>query len=408
MSIKTKNIDFTFENAVTYVAFVCGLFVLLPFKLKPLTVFIFFVLSLFSIIKDRNRAKIKIKTVLIYSAFFIIYAISLLYSENMQKGFTILGRCIPLLIIPVAYSFLTFETRVQFNQVFRKTFIVAASVYSLLIFVYLFHLGYFGHKHDLNYCYSFITYEFWGLNEHPIYISIYFSITLFFILIEGFKSKIINFILFLILIFGLLILARKGVIVSFFILSSVLLFLKKDKKQISKMAIVFISLFVLSLSVSEIRNRFLEIFDTNNIVNNKETSSGIRYILWNTSEKLIQKSDYLGYGIGDVQEVLSKQLAVDGYAVLSKENYNAHNQFLQIGLASGVVGICMYLFSLIYFIRTFIKRKNAEAIVFFLFFIFVFLFESVLERQNGIIIYSFITCMFIYSLEFDKAPKNAT
>lgn len=406
MRVKTKINDFSVEKAVPYVAFFCGLFVLLPFKVKPITVIVFFLLGLFSIFKYRIRSKIEMKTVFIFSIFFIVYALSLFFSENIQKGFTILVRCIPIFIIPLGYSFLTFETRVKFNQVFRKTFIIAASIYSILIFIYLFQLGYFSQKHDLYYCYSYITFEFWGMNEHPIYISIFFSVALFFILIEGFKNKIFNFILFLVLISGLLILARKGVVVSFCILSGILLFLKRDKKQIAKLVFVFISLMVLSLSIAEIRNRFLEIFDTSSIVNNKETSSGIRYILWNTSAKVIQKSDYLGYGIGDAQAVLSTQLAADGYAVLSEENYNAHNQFLQIGLATGIVGICLYLFSLLYFIQRFIKRKNAEGVVFLLFFIFVFLFESVLERQNGIIIYSFTSCMFIYASEFDKNLKN--
>jgi len=406
MRVKTKINDFSVEKAVPYVAFFCGLFVLLPFKVKPITVIVFFLLGLYSIFKYRISAKIKMKTVFIFSIFFIVYALSLFFSENIQKGFTILVRCIPIFIIPLGYSFLTFETRVKFNQVFRKTFIIATSIYSILIFIYLFQLGYFSQKHDLYYCYSYITFEFWGMNEHPIYISIFFSVALFFILIEGFKNKIFNFILFLVLISGLLILARKGVVVSFCILSGILLFLKRDKKQIAKLVFVFISLMVLSLSIAEIRNRFLEIFDTSSIVNNKETSSGIRYILWNTSAKVIQISDYLGYGIGDAQAVLSTQLAADGYAVLSEENYNAHNQFLQIGLATGIVGICLYLFSLLYFIRIFIKRKNAEGVVFLLFFIFVFLFESVLERQNGIIIYSFTSCMFIYASEFDKNLKN--
>lgn len=406
MRVKTKINDFSVEKAVPYVALFCGLFVLLPFKVKPITVMVFFLLGLFSIFKYRIRSKIEMKTVFIFSIFFIVYALSLFFSENIQKGITILVRIIPILIIPLGYSFLTFETRVKFNQVFRKTFIIAASIYSILIFIYLFQLGYFSQKHDLYYCYSYITFEFWGMNEHPIYISIFFSVALFFILIEGFKNKIFNFILFLVLISGLLILARKGVVVSFCILSGILLFLKRDKKQIAKLVFVFISLMVLSLSIAEIRNRFLEIFDTSSIVNNKETSSGIRYILWNSSAKVIQISDYLGYGIGDAQAVLSTQLAADGYAVLSEENYNAHNQFLQIGLATGILGICLYLFSLLYFIRLFIKRKNAEGVIFLLFFIFVFLFESVLERQNGIIIYSFTSCMFIYASEFDKNLKN--
>lgn len=400
MSMKIK--DFTLEKVGPYVAFFCGLFVLLPFKLKPLTVFVFFAWSLFSLFKNRKNIKIEIKTLIISSIFFIGYAVSLLFSENIQRGFTILIRCIPIVLIPLGYSFLTLETKIIFNKIFRKTVIVAASIYSSLLFIYLFQLGYFSQKLDLYTYYSYITYEFWGLNEHPIYSSIFFSIALFFILIEGFKNKILNFILFLILIFGLLILARKGVIASFFILSGILLFLKNDKKQTAKLVFVFIGLFLVSLCVTEIRSRFLELFDTSKVVNNKETSSGIRYILWNTSEKVIKNSNYLGYGVGDAQEVLSKQLALDGYAVLSKENYNAHNQYLQIGLATGVVGILLYLFSVAYLFRNFMKRKNAEAIVFLLFFIFVFLFESVLERQNGIIIYSFITSMFIYTSEFDK------
>ncbi|SHN53014.1 O-antigen ligase [Flavobacterium fryxellicola] len=400
MRMKIK--DFTLEKIGTYVAFFCGLFVLLPFKLKPLTVFVFFVWSLFSLFKNRKTIKIEIKTLIIGSIFFISYAVSLLFSENIQRGFTIIIRCIPIVLIPLGYSFLTLETKIIFNKLFRKTFIIAASIYSSLLFIYLFQLGYSSQKLDLYTYYSYITYEFWGLNEHPIYSSIFFSIALFFILIEGFKNKIFNSILFLILIFGLLILSRKGVIASFFVLSGIFLFLKKDKKYTAKLVFVFIGLFLLSLCVTEIRGRFLELFDSSKVVNNKETSTGIRYILWNTSEKVIQNSNYLGYGIGDAQEVLSKQLALDGYDFLSKENYNAHNQFLQIAIATGVIGVCLYFFSLLYFIQKFIKRKNPEAIVFLLFFIFVFLFESVLERQNGIIIYSFISSMFIYSSEFDK------
>lgn len=404
--MQAKINNFSVEKAVPYVAFLCGLFVLLPFKLKPVTVIVFFIFCLFSVFRKNTKTQFEFKTSLIISTFFIVYALSLFFSENIQKGITILVRCIPIILIPLGYSFLSSQVRTLFNQVFRKTFIIAASVYAILIFIYLKQLGYFAQKHDLYYCYSYITYEFWGINEHPIYISIYFSIALFFIMMEGFKNKILNFTLFVVLIFGLLILARKGVIISFCILSVVLLFLKQDKRQSKKLVFVFIGLMLLSLSVTEIRNRFLEIFDTQNIVNSKETSSGIRYILWNTSTTVIQESNYLGYGVGDAQAALSKQLAIDGFEVLAKENYNAHNQLMQIGLAAGIAGIVLYVLSLFYFIRRFIKRKNAEAVVLFLFFLFVFMFESVLERQNGILIYSWITAMFIYTSEFDTSTKN--
>lgn len=394
--------DFTLEKVASYVAFFCGLYVLLPFKMKPLTVFVFFIWSLFYIRKNKIKHKFNFKTCALASTFFLIYAVSLLFSENLQKGITVLVRCIPIVLIPLGYFFLTHEARIQFNQIFKKTFIIAASVYSCLVFFYLFQLGYFSQKHDLFYCYSYITYEFWGFKEHPIYLSLFFSVALFFILMQGFKSKIANAILFLILICGLLILARKGVIVAFLVLAGVFLVCTRDRKQTLKLVFVFSTLFLLSLCVTEIRGRFLEVFDSSKVINNKETSSGIRYILWSTSQKAIENSNYLGVGVGDVQKVLSHELARDGYTVLAKENYNAHNQYLQIGIATGIFGIVLYVLSVGCILLDFIKKQNIEAVVMLLFFMLTFLFESVLERQNGIILYSFVIGMQLYTSKCGK------
>ncbi|MCF6139760.1 O-antigen ligase family protein [Flavobacterium sp. K77] len=392
----------TLEKMASYVAFFCGLYVLLPFKVKPLIVFVFFIWSLFYIRKNEIKKKVNLKTLVLASTFFLIYAVSLLFSENIQKGITVLVRCIPIVAIPLGYLFLTHDARIQFNQIFKKTFIIAASIYSCLVYFYLFQLGYFSQKHDLFYCYSFITYEFWGFNEHPIYLSLFFSVALFFILMQGFKSKIANAILFLIIISGLLILARKGVIVAFFVLAGVFVVCTSDRKQTLRLVLIFSTLFLLSLSVAEIRGRFLEVFDSSKVINNKETSSGIRYILWSTSQKAIENSNYLGVGVGDVQKVLSHELARDGYTVLAKENYNAHNQYLQIGIATGIFGIVLYVLSLGCILLDFIKKQNIEAVIMLLFFMLTFLFESVLERQNGIILYSFVICMQLYTSKCGK------
>ena len=405
---KDKDLNIFMGKATNFVAFFCGLFVLLPFKLKPYTVFAFVLLALFSKIKFKNRLKCDWKSILIYNFFTISSALSLFYSNDLHRGFTILGRYVPLLLIPIAYSFLSNYTKQKFNQVFIKTFILASCLYCVLIFIYLFKLGYFSNQHDLSYCYSYITFEFYGINEHPIYISVYFSIALLLLLIKGFENRIVNVTLFLMLISGLFILSRKGPIISFFIVSFILLLLKKERLQLYKLILVFIGVFSVSLFIPEIKNRFLEVLDTNKVSNNSETSTGIRKILWESSWELIQKSDYLGYGIGDVQEVLSKQLAEDGFIILAKENYNAHNEYLQIGLSIGFLGFLLFLFSLLFFVISFIKKRNSGGIVFFLFFIFVFFFESFLERQNGIIIYSFITCMFIFSSDFAKNLPDET
>ena len=396
------------DKGVLFTAILCGLFPLLFFKIKALTVVAFFVLSLYCIIKRDKGFKVDLKTVALFSILWLSYIISLFFSTNVQVGVTLISRCVPMLLIPLGYSFLSYSARIQFNKVFRKTFIIASSIFTVLLFFYLFQLGYFSGKQDLYYCYSYITYEFWGINDHPIYLSINLAVALFFILIDGFRNKITNVLLFLVLLLGLLLLARKGVVAAFGGLSFLYFILKNKKKQSLLVIGSFGILFALSLTVTDIRSRFLELFDIHKIVDNKETSSGIRYILWNTSIDLIQESNYLGYGVGDVQTVLSHKLAKEGYKVLAQDNYNAHNQFLQIGLATGVVGIGLFIFSLLYFVKKCIQRKNSEGIIFILFFLFIFLFESVLERQNGIIMYCFMTCMFIFSSEYDKTVKHVT
>ena len=396
------------DKGVILTAILCGLFPLLFFKIKALTVVAFFVLSLYCIIKRDKGFKVDLKTVALFSILWLSYIISLFFSTNVQVGVTLISRCVPMLLIPLGYSFLSYSARIQFNKVFRKTFIIASSIFTVLLFFYLYQLGYFSGKQDLYYCYSYITNEFWGINDHPIYLSINLAVALFFILIDGFSNKITNVFLFLVLLLGLLLLARKGVVAAFGGLSFLYFILKNKKKQSLLVIGSFGILFALSLTVTDIRSRFLELFDIHNIVNNKDTSSGIRYILWNTSSDLIQESNYLGYGVGDVQTVLSHKLAQEGYKVLAEDKYNAHNQYLQIGLATGVVGIGLFLFSLLYFVKKCIQRKNSEGIIFILFFLFIFLFESVLERQNGIIMYCFMTCMFIFSSEYDKTVKHVT
>ena len=396
------------DKGVILTAILCGLFPLLFFKIKALTVVAFFVLSLYCIIKRDKGFKVDLKTVALFSILWLSYIISLFFSTNVQVGVTLISRCVPMLLIPLGYSFLSYSARIQFNKVFRKTFIIASSIFTVLLFFYLYQLGYFSGKQDLYYCYSYITNEFWGINDHPIYLSINLAVALFFILIDGFRNKITNVFLFLVLLLGLLLLARKGVVAAFGGLSFLYFILKNKKKQSLLVIGSFGILFALSLTVTDIRSRFFELFDIHKIVDNKETSSGIRYILWNTSSDLIQESNYLGYGVGDVQTVLSHKLAQEGYKVLAEDKYNAHNQYLQIGLATGVVGIGLFLFSLLYFVKKCIQRKNSEGIIFILFFLFIFLFESVLERQNGIIMYCFMTCMFIFSSEYDKTVKHVT
>jgi len=111
---------------------------------------------------------------------------------------------------------------------------------------------------------------------------------------------------------------------------------------------------------------------------------------------LVENAAFFGYGIGDVQDVLNESYIAQGYKKLAVDTYNAHNQYIQIALTAGLTGLLIFLASNIILYRQFIKSKNSQGLLVLTFFLMVFLTESYLERQNGIIMYSFIMSMYIF------------
>ena len=141
--------------------------------------------------------------------------------------------------------------------------------------------------------------------------------------------------------------------------------------------------------------RFEEILNLDQVLYNPKTSTGIRSILWRTSFDLSLDSPFFGYGLGSVQDLIGSNLIKSGYEELTLVlKYNSHNQYLQIALISGYIGLLLFLSILAYI---FLKIKNSKrAVCIFLYIVFCFILESLLERQNGIIITALFFNLFLF------------
>ncbi|GAA4279497.1 hypothetical protein GCM10022259_42220 [Aquimarina mytili] len=138
------------------------------------------------------------------------------------------------------------------------------------------------------------------------------------------------------------------------------------------------------------------VFDFYSNVTELETSSKIdnttveksRLLTWHASIKLIEESPLLGYGVGDTNEVLMEKYKELNYFHNYNNQYNAHNQFLQTFLQTGIIGfgVLMTIFVLLAFRM---NRSRNELSVFLILFISLF-FESMLVRFNGIVFLSII------------------
>lgn len=374
---------------------ILSLFVFVPYKLKPYIVVILAIAFIASKPQFKTDGR-KLLTILSVASVFILYLLSLIYTENIKSGLTLIGRQIPLILVPVVFAFMNTEKREILTAVFKKLYPVVLSVYVMVIFLYLNSLGCFSGDSSFEYGYSYLTHEFFGFRDHPIYISTYLVIGLLMLLSDSSGNKWMRILLFLIIFSGLLVLSRKGSIIAF-VLCGVLFFIY-GKRHFFKAFVLLAFVAVILFSFSNVKYRFEEVFLKNKLEDNPETSSGIRLIVWKTAYKLaFEQKNPIGHGAGSTQDILDENYKELGYNRLISTNYNAHNQYLQTAITVGKTGLLLFLLSLFWLLYQNHRQHNRRAILFLSFFIMIFLTESYLERQNGVIFFSIIISMFTFA-----------
>lgn len=390
--------------------FLLGSIILVPFKIKPVLIVLFLCYALYFFVKRKERFSIKsIKSVGLISLLFVPLISSVFYSYNVERGITYLIRFFPLLCIPLSFAFLKIESKKTIIDTFVPVFVVTNALYVIMMLLYILQLGYLRSEHDLYYYYSFITYEFYHIGDHPIYLSVQFVLALFLLFNSKFFNKVQKIILFAVLFFGLFFLARKGVILSFFILLPLYLIniIKSKPVMISSISIVIIAFFAF-MFVPEIKNRYAELWNKESYIKNEVTSTGIRLVLWENSLELIKESPIFGYGIGDIQDLLSQQMKSNGFLVLAERKSNCHNQYLQFVLSFGLIGFAFFIITIFYFFIKFKNENNILGSTILMFFLFIFMIESYLDRQNGIILFSIFMSILFYKKTNEEVVSKIT
>lgn len=122
-----------------------------------------------------------------------------------------------------------------------------------------------------------------------------------------------------------------------------------------------------------------------------------RFNIWETSFKVIKENPIFGVGIDNTIESLSN--AFNNEVVNVKyRNYNAHNSFIEILMGCGIISFIMFI--LIF--RQLFKRGTILTCGFGLCCILLFMVESYLQRQAGMIFFTFWSCFLLnYKNKYD-------
>lgn len=378
--------------------FLMGLFPVVPFSVKPFLLGPLVLVSVFNLFFTPSK-NIDWRTILVNTGVFLLFFYSYFYSDNDNQAGKQIVRLLPFLVLPLGFALVPKEVYDRASLLFFRVFTIGCGLFSILMFVYAYYLK----SEDLGYVYSHITFEFWGYREHPIYISLYLGIALILLLWNS-KKDYLNILLFVIISAALLFLTRKGNIISLLIVGIIALASHKKlifhKNLIRYSVLVIIVLgFIIFFFDNYISTRFQEIFIASEW-KNPVTSTGIRNIVLQVCADLSFERPFFGYGLGDVQDDINTRLIRLGYSSLTVvHQYNAHNQYLQIVLCSGYLGLVWFLGILLYnFLKVYrIQRKIGLYI--FLYIVFCFVFESLLERQNGAIVAAIFLNLFAFNTQ---------
>ncbi|MGV3629940.1 MAG: O-antigen ligase family protein [Bacteroidota bacterium] len=135
-----------------------------------------------------------------------------------------------------------------------------------------------------------------------------------------------------------------------------------------------------------------------------ESGSQERLIMWTIAGQAFAAYP-MGVGTGNVDEVLGTFLRRSNQDKLAAKELNPHNQYLQTGVETGIFGLLILLGILTAASYYGFKARNWILVIMVASLAFNMLFESMLQRQSGIVFYTFVLTL-LACYPFQKSGSN--
>lgn len=347
---------------------------------------------------------------------YIAYLLGLLYTSNFNFATEILETKFSFLLLPLVYSAYIHETSEKLDQ-YLLAFVYGCVGYALFCFGYAFYAFYkpvytdlYGVLYDLGYNYFY--YSYLSSIFHPSYTSMYAVVALLAIYYLNRKS-IVQFnlkwvsVVVLLSVYTLFLSSKAGWIGLFLVF---LVYLFELFRQSKYLLILFVVIGLSTLfylinvrfaptyaqripKVETIENAINEKDEQNNAVTTSSDGTGSRIFVWKASVDVIKENLLLGVGTGDSRDKMLEKYLEKQMKTEYEFGLNSHNQFLNTAVSIGLLGLLLLLACFIVpFFKAF-RVKNILVIGFVVLVSMNLLFESMFERQAGVIFYVFLNTL---------------
>jgi O-antigen ligase len=352
-------------------------------------------------LKNKILAFLSNGNAVIFAALYLFYCCGYFYSSNTAYALTDLVLKIPLLIFPFVFSTVPLKDK---STVVLKSFLFISLLSALLCLIraaYKTHLT--GENH---FSYLHLSY-FIHVGHYAMYLvfAICISVHFFFKEPQRWKKWMYGFTFATLVITVFLLSARAQLVALLFIaFSGIVFFFFSQKKWLQGFAVLGIT-FLLCVSalyfLTGLRTRILSVKNetTSFMSGDNKIYNGIsaRFMIWDSAWEVIKEHPFTGVGTGDAKDKLMEVAQKKEYVRVVKQNLNYHNQYLQTWAAIGLPGLFALVGSIIIGISYSLKKKNFLITAFFIVIVISFLTEAVLERQTGVIFYSFFSAILIFA-----------
>lgn len=331
--------------------------------------------------------------------FYVYNILGLIGTENIGKGLNHLEIKLSFLLLPWLI-FANTELISKWRTLIKQTFVWSCFVFC----IYLISRASFV---LINSSQNEFTYELFSHGFHPSYLALYLLVAsriCYAEIQESTPNQVFKNLFFIsVFVCSIVLLSSKinllllGASLLYFFISGIIQ--AKRKTNLILIATAFVGVIALTLffnpGIKERAERSVIVFSHAQTIEKSDTeSNAARILIWQSAWTLL-KENPLGLGVGDVNIELEKQYQKNGFTGIESKKLNAHNQFLQTGVALGFPGLIILL---LVFILPFILLKKQQNGILFYFLIICFvnaLVEGILETQKGVVFFGFFYCLLL-------------
>ncbi|WP_181248518.1 O-antigen ligase family protein [Flavobacterium magnum] len=394
----------------------------MPYAVNGIAVGLFALVTVISC----KKSNIRIERSLVFPILlYLLMALSLVWSHDREATTRAISKVLPLLVLPVCFII---GPKYSLNQKRKIMMFYSYGILLYCIFYLLKALVTYFRTQDFS---VFFYHNLVTEDVNAIHVSIYAALAFFWFFTKNTKRLADKLAMFLMATFIVLLSSKNVIFVLVLLIIFYEIFYYKATQNIKWITLGLLVLLSATMLFSgKIRDRFLVEFRSNQQEGTLNTDFGPQGQVYNVSIKQawekehFQQNEYFpgaafrvyqfriftemlaedpifftGYGLnatdfrieqkGLEHTIFSGNAENEGY---QKKNF--HNQYVQLFAETGVFGFLLLLVIVFLNLKNAFKTKDFVHISFAILMISLFLTESFLARQRGVVFFAAIYCLF--------------